>query len=132
MIVITHTHASWIGDKSKAIDALVGLVNQAATEGEENVLGHNLASRVYKAIIVADKDGSIGFARKLLEAIRGELYHYATNYGGFVVLALLENPITQADTHKELKTVKKKLATAAKEHEQQKGLALLVEKLNCL
>ncbi|RKP07356.1 armadillo-type protein [Thamnocephalis sphaerospora] len=122
------------GDKTKAVEALVELAGQEPSaeqegESEEHVLRHSVASRVYKTLVQLDKDGSIGFAQKLLDTVRGSLLQHATNNGGFVVLALLENPLTQADARKELKAAKKKLTAAAKENPQQKGLQLLVEKL---
>lgn len=63
----------------------------------------------------------------LLEHIRDNIGHFATNYGSFVVVALTEEPSTAEETIALLKPHKKNIkATAA---ENNAGAKILLEAL---
>jgi pumilio family protein 6 len=70
----------------------------------------------------------LNFAPQLLEVIRPNLGHFATNHGSFVVLALAEEPTTAKEVKKELKTIKTEIKQAA--DDKNPGAAKLLELLN--
>lgn len=69
----------------------------------------------------------LGFAPLLLEKILPHVGHFATNFGSFVVLSLLEEPSTAEQTKKALKPHKKAIKEAASNGNE--GAKLILELL---
>ncbi|KAF7724022.1 hypothetical protein EC973_001429 [Apophysomyces ossiformis] len=124
------------GDKTEAINAILDLAGEGV-EVDDHVIEHRFANRVIKAMIKADTAEEandkalmpLEFAAKLLERIRPNLGHFATNFGSFVVVALAEEASTKKAVKKELKSHKKEIQKAAKENVgAQKLLEILEEK----
>ncbi|KAI8376486.1 armadillo-type protein [Radiomyces spectabilis] len=112
-----------VGDKDKAIESILSLAKEPI-ETEDHILEHRFANRVIKAMVHADSAAEtndkavepLEFAPKLLECIKDNLGHFATNYGSFVVLALAEEPSTQKAVKKILKPHKQAIESAAAEN----------------
>ncbi|KAI8086247.1 armadillo-type protein [Halteromyces radiatus] len=123
-----------VGDKSEAIDAILELAGENI-EKENHVMEHRFANRIIKAMVKADSSETendkavepLEFAPKLLEVIRPNLTHFATNFGSFVVLALAEEPSTAKEVKNVLKKSKKDIKQAADDKNvgAEKLLALL-------
>ena len=103
-------------------------------EKENHIIQDRFANRIVKAMIKADSatetnDKAIeplGFAPKLLERIEPHLGHFATNFGSFVVLSLLEEPSTAKQTKKALKSHKSEIK---KVQDENKGAKMILELL---
>ncbi|CAO3587481.1 unnamed protein product [Absidia cylindrospora] len=124
-----------VGDKSDAINAILELVNENI-EMENHVMEHRFANRIIKAMVKADSSETendkavepLNFAPQILDVIRPNLGHFATNHGSFVVLALAEEPSTAKEVTKELKSLKKEIQQAAED--KNPGAVKLLELLN--
>ncbi|KAI8979604.1 armadillo-type protein [Mycotypha africana] len=120
-----------VGDKTEAINAILALAGENI-EKENHIIEDRFANRIVKAMIKADNamdenDKAVEpleFASKLLEVIKPNLSHFATNFGSFVVLALAEEPSTKKEVKKELKAHKKEITEAAKSNQ---GSKLILE-----
>lgn len=123
-----------LGDKTAAIDAILKLAGENI-EKENHIIEDRFANRIVKAMVKADTAESendravepLEFAPKLLQVIKPNLAHFATNYGSFVVLALAEEPSTKKEVTKELKSYKKDIESAA---ETNSGSKLLLEAIS--
>lgn len=123
-----------VGDKSAAVDAILALCGENI-EKENHIMEERFANRIIKAMVKADTAEAendkavepLEFAPKLLEVIKPNLAHFATNHGSYVVLALAEEPSTQKEVKKELKSHKKEIEEAAKTN---KGSELLLQAIS--
>ncbi|KAI8141395.1 armadillo-type protein [Fennellomyces sp. T-0311] len=121
------------GDKTTAVNAILDLASENI-EKENHIIEDRFGNRVIKAMIKADSAEAtndkavvpLEFAPKLLERIEPHLGHFATNFGSFVVLSLLEEPSTQKQTKKALKRHKDDILKAA---EGNQGAKLILELL---
>ncbi|KAI9495154.1 armadillo-type protein [Zychaea mexicana] len=121
------------GDKTAAVNAILNLASENI-EKENHIIEDRFGNRIIKAMVKADNAEAmndkavepLGFAPKLLERIEPHLGHFATNFGSFVVLSLLEEPSTKEQTKKALKPHKKEIRKAADEN---KGAKMIVELL---
>lgn len=124
-----------LGDKSAAIDAILDLAGESI-EKDNHIMENPFANRVIKAMVKADTAEEandratepLNFAPKLLERIKPNLAHFATNYGSFVVVALLEEPSTKDEVAALLKPHKKEIKKA-KEQNTAPGAQILLELL---
>ncbi|ORY98669.1 armadillo-type protein [Syncephalastrum racemosum] len=123
-----------VGDKSKAIDAILVLVDESI-EKENHIMEDRFGNRVIKAMVKGDTAEDfndkardpLGFAPLLLEHIRERIGHFAINYGSFVVVSLAEVPSTAEKTKALLGPHKDKIRMAAAEHNA--GAKILQETL---
>ncbi|KAI9248550.1 armadillo-type protein [Phascolomyces articulosus] len=122
-----------IGDKTAAVNAILDLASENI-EKENHIIEDRFANRIIKAMIKADSAEAtndkaiepLGFAPKLLERIEPHLGHFATNFGSFVVLSLLEESSTKKQTKKALKSHKSDIQKVADEN---KGAKMILELL---
>jgi pumilio family protein 6 len=122
-----------LGDKSAPINTILELANENI-ETENHIIEDRFANRIIKAMIKADTAESendkavepLEFAPKLLEIIKPNIAHFATNHGSYIVLALAEEPSTKKEVKKLLKSHKKEIQKAA---ETNSGSKLLLEAL---
>ncbi|KAG0085199.1 pumilio domain member 6 [Podila epicladia] len=109
VVLETLLHAT--GDKTPAINALLELagVDPSETTSETpNVLTTMPTDRLYKNLVMSDykapkAEPSLHFAKALLSKISPYFGYYA-EHSAFLVLALLENPETAAETKKLLQS----------------------------
>ncbi|KAI8349206.1 armadillo-type protein [Choanephora cucurbitarum] len=122
------------GDKSAAIDAILALAGENI-EKENHIIEDRFGNRIIKAMIKADSAESdndkavepLAFAPKLLKVIKPHLGHFAVNHGSYIVLALAEEPSTEKEVKKELKSHKKAIKAAA---DSNSGSKLLLEAIS--
>jgi pumilio family protein 6 len=123
-----------LGDKSSAVDAILKLADENI-EKENHIIEDRFANRIIKAMVKADTAESendkavepLEFAPQLLQVIKPNLAHFATNFGSFIVLALAEEPSTKKEVKKELKSHKKEIEEAGKTNS---GSKLLLEAIS--
>lgn len=109
VVLETLLHAT--GDKTPAVNALMELagVDPSETTSETpNVLTTMPTDRLYKNLVMSDykapkAEPSLHFAKALLSKISPYFGYYA-EHSAFLVLALLENPETAAETKKLLQS----------------------------
>ncbi|KAF9310694.1 pumilio domain member 6 [Podila horticola] len=109
VVLETLLHAT--GDKTPAVNAILELagVNPSETTSETpNVLTTMPTDRLYKNLVMSDykapkAEPSLHFAKALLSKISPYFGYYA-EHSAFLVLALLENPETSAETKKLLQS----------------------------
>ncbi|KAI9311049.1 armadillo-type protein [Dichotomocladium elegans] len=122
-----------LGDKSAAISAILNLVDEDI-EKENHIMQDRFGNRIIKAMVKADSAEEandkatepLEFAPMLLEHIKPHVPFYATNFGSFVIVSLVEEPSTSKATKKLLKSHKKEIEEVADTNAGAKTLLTLL------